>query len=58
MIKKAKSFVKTSKKDYSSSSYNIQYEVKPEERINSQGRFPANVILDDSEVVRAGFPNM
>lgn len=23
---------------------------------NSQGRFPANVILDDSDVVRAGFP--
>jgi len=27
------------------------------DRCYSQGRFPANVILDDSEVVRAGFPS-
>jgi len=38
-------------------SYIVQQKTMRIDNSTGKGRFPANVILDDSEVVRAGFPN-
>jgi DNA modification methylase len=52
-IKKQESFVKSSQKKHSVNGFDIQYETNPEERVNLNGRFPAQTYIDSgaSEII-------